>query len=143
MPAPLPPAPEALPKAQPTRPLPAPARWLLVAFAWLCLGLAVLGMFLPLLPTVPFLLLAAWAAARSSPRLAHWLETHPRFGPFIVDWRSHGVVRRRNKWKATIAMAVSAAVILLMVGFRWAAAAGIGSMATVLVWLWLRPEAPA
>jgi len=122
--------------------LPAPARWLLIAFAWLCLGLAVLGVFLPLLPTVPFLLLAAWAAARSSPRLLAWLEGHPRFGPMIRDWRRDGVVRRSSKWKATAAMAFSAVVILLVVKKPWAAAAGIVCMATVLCWLWLRPEQP-
>ncbi|WP_367181194.1 YbaN family protein [uncultured Ramlibacter sp.] len=122
--------------------LPAPARWLLLALAWLCLGLAILGVFLPLLPTVPFLLLAAWAAARSSPRLSAWLEGHPRFGPHLRDWRRAGVVRRRSKWQATAVMATSAVLVLLLVQKTWAAATAIACMATVLCWLWLRPEQP-
>ena len=135
----------AMPEPTPDPPpaaLPAPARWALVAFAWICLGLAVLGVFLPLLPTVPFLLLAAWAAARSSPRLSRWLEQHPRFGPLLRDWRSAGVVRRRSKWQATAVMSASAVLIVLVVKNLWAAGAAIGCMATVLCWLWLRPEEP-
>ena len=54
------------------------------------------------------LLLAAWAAGHSSPRLSQWLQTHPRFGAHITDWQRAGVVRRRAKWTATVAMAVSA-----------------------------------
>jgi uncharacterized membrane protein YbaN (DUF454 family) len=136
---PPPPAPE------PTAPRPhaaAPVRWLLLLLALLSLALAVLGIFLPLLPTVPFVLLAAWAAARSSPRLEQALLDHPRFGPPIRDWQSSGVVRRRAKWAATIAMAVSATGMLLAVPSAWARVAAVGFMAAVLAWLWRRPEQP-
>jgi uncharacterized membrane protein YbaN (DUF454 family) len=118
----------------------APVRWALLLVAVASLGLAVLGIFLPVLPTVPFLLVAAWAAARSSPRLSHWLEHHPRFGTLIRDWRAGGVVRRRTKWNATVAMALSAVLILLTVTKPWAAALAIGTMTCVLAWLWRRPE---
>ncbi len=117
-----------------------PLRWLLIAVACLCIALAVAGIFLPVLPTVPFLLLAAWAAARSSPRLLAWLEGHPHFGQPLRDWRSAGVVRRRAKWSATIVMSVSAVSLLWLVSLRWAAGLAIACMAVVLVWLWLRPE---
>ena len=120
--------------------LPAAARWCLLALAVASLGLGILGLFLPVLPTVPFVLLAAWAAGHSSPRLSHWLKTHPRFGAHITDWQRAGVVRRRAKWTATVAMATSAAATWLLMGDHWAALVAVAFMACVLVWLWLRPE---
>jgi uncharacterized membrane protein YbaN (DUF454 family) len=120
-----------------------PARLLFLSLAVVSLFLAVLGVFLPLLPTVPFVLLAAWAAARSSPRLERALLDHPRFGPALRDWRLAGVVRRPAKVAASIAMAVSASIVLLVVPNRWAQAAALGCMAAVLLWLWRRPERAA
>lgn len=58
-------------------------RILLIAAGFFCVGLGVLGIFLPVLPTVPFLLLAAACFARSSDRFYGWLTGHPRFGPLI------------------------------------------------------------
>ncbi len=124
--------------AQP--PLPAAVRGALLALALLSLALAIVGVFLPVVPTVPFVLLAAWAAARSSPRLTLWLERHPRMGPTIVDWRRGGVVRRSAKWTATVLMALSAATMLLMFPGNWLPFVAIACMAIVLAWLWRRPE---
>jgi len=125
------------------KPLPAAARWCLLALAVLSLVLGIVGLFLPMLPTVPFLLLAAWAAGYSSPRLSRWLENHPRLGPPISDWRRAGLVSRRAKWVATAAMTASAITSLLVLRAHWAAVAAVAAvaiMAGVLVWLWLRPE---
>ena len=119
---------------------PAPARWCLLALAILSLALGIAGIFLPVLPTVPFLLLAAWAASHSSPRLSHWLENHPRLGPPITDWRRAGLVSRRSKWAATAAMTASAIATLLLLRAHWAGVAAVAVMACVLAWLWLRPE---
>ncbi|CAA9417442.1 MAG: hypothetical protein AVDCRST_MAG51-1819 [uncultured Ramlibacter sp.] len=115
-------------------------RWLLLLLAVASLVLAVIGLFLPVVPSVPFVLLAAWAAARSSPRLSRWLENHPRMGPYIRDWRNGGVVSRRAKWMATALMSVSAAGMLLFAGPRWQVFAGLAALAAVLLWLWFRPE---
>lgn len=120
--------------------LPAAARWLLLVLAVFSLVLGMLGLFLPLLPTVPFLLLAAWAAGHSSPRLLHWLERHPLFGPLITDWRRAGVVSRRAKWTATIVMSASAITTVLLLSVHWSALAAVAVMSCVLVWLWMRPE---
>lgn len=115
-------------------------RWLLLLLAVASLVLAVIGLFLPVVPTVPFVLLAAWAAARSSPRLSKWLESHPRMGPHIRDWRQGGVVRRPAKWMATAMMSISGAGMLFFAGARWQVLATLGFLAAVLVWLWFRPE---
>ena len=128
------------PPARPTRPLPRVARWVLLVFAGLCLVLAVIGVILPGMPTTVFLLMAAWAAARSSPRLHAWLLGHRLFGPMLRDWENGRCVSRRAKWSAAATMAV-AAVVLVWTGHRpWIAAVGIGCMAIVLAWLWQRPE---
>jgi uncharacterized membrane protein YbaN (DUF454 family) len=123
-----------------TRPLPLAVRVALLALALLSLGMAVVGIFLPVVPTVPFVLLAAWAAARSSPKLNAWLEAHPRMGPMIVDWRRGGVVRRGAKWTASGLMGLSAVSMLVLFPGRWLPYVAIACMATVLVWLWRRPE---
>lgn len=115
-------------------------RWLNFLLALLSLALGILGAFLPVLPTVPFILLAAWFAARGSPRLLAWLENHPQFGRHIRDWRYGGVVSRKAKWAATTMMSLSAAIILLTVGKPWAQALSIGTMVAVGAWLWRRPE---
>lgn len=113
--------------------------WLLLAYA--SLGLGIVGIFVPGLPTTVFILLAAYAAARGSERLHDWLLAHPLFGPMIRDWQAHGAVARHAKWTATATMLVCAAIMLLAAP-RWAAYVGIACMATVAVWLWLRPEPP-
>jgi uncharacterized membrane protein YbaN (DUF454 family) len=83
------------------------ARWFWLALGGLALVLAVAGAVLPLLPTTPFLLLAAWAFARSSPRLEAWLLDHARFGPVIADWRREGAVSRPVKRTAVLVMAAT------------------------------------
>lgn len=126
-----------------THPAPTVARGvkrvLLQLLAIVSLVLAVLGVILPGLPTTPFVLLAAWAAARSSPRLAAWLERHRLFGPMIRDWQAGGRVSRRAKWSATVAM-LACAAIMWWLSPRWGALLGSVTMAVVGTWLWLRPE---
>lgn len=112
--------------------------YLLLAVAALVMG--VVGIFLPLLPTVPFILLAAWAAGRSSPRLQQWIESHPRFGSHVRHWRERGAVSRPAKRAAAAAMAASA-LLLYAIAPTWSAVAATAVMATVLAWLWQRPEA--
>ncbi|KQP23513.1 YbaN family protein [Pseudorhodoferax sp. Leaf267] len=134
--------------ADATRPAPAPAplaapwRWLLLLLAWVSLATGVVGIFVPGLPTTVFLLVAAWAAARSSPRLHRWLLAHPVFGKPIADWERGGWVSRRSKWNASVAMSLCAGLLWWTANRWWVAALATGCMAAVLCWLWLRPEPP-
>jgi uncharacterized protein len=79
--------------------------WLLAG--WLALLLGMLGIFLPLLPTTPFVLLAAWCFARGSARCEAWLLNHRRFGPLVRDWRERRAVPLRAKQLAVLTMALS------------------------------------
>lgn len=112
--------------------------WRTIAVLALLLG--IIGLLLPIMPTVPFLLVAAWAGGKGWPVLEQKLLAHPKYGPQIIAWRKYGVVKRQPKVIASVMMAGSA----LMLGFSPAPFAVkfavIGIMATVAVWLWLRPE---
>ena len=114
--------------------------WL--ALAWTCVGLASAGVALPLVPTTPFLLVAAWAAARSSPELEAWLYRHPRFGPLLRDWRDHRALRPRTKTVALLLLAAS--WLLMMATVDSPVARGVASviMLAVAVFLATRPHGP-
>jgi hypothetical protein len=115
-------------------------RWAWWLLAYASLGIGLVGIVLPGLPTVPFVLLAAFAAGRGSARLHRWLLAHRQFGPMIRDWQAEGAVSRRSKWLATLMMAACAAVMFLTAPRTWMAAAGTAVMAVVALWLWRRPE---
>jgi uncharacterized membrane protein YbaN (DUF454 family) len=114
-------------------------RLLLYAFAVLCLVLGLIGVVVPGMPTTVFILMAAWAAARSSPRLHAWLLNHRLFGPLLHNWENGRTVSRRAKWSATVTMAVCAVIVSFTAHRAWLAVLAIACMATVLAWLWSRP----
>jgi uncharacterized membrane protein YbaN (DUF454 family) len=105
----------------------------------LCVCFGALGVFLPLLPTVPFMLLAAFCFARSSPQLHDWLLSHPVFGTPIMDWQERGAISRRGKIAATLSIA-AVFVLSLALGVRMAI---LGVQAAVLIgvltFIWTRP----
>jgi uncharacterized membrane protein YbaN (DUF454 family) len=85
----------------------------------LSLAAGTAGIVLPLVPTVPFVLLAAFCFANSSPRLEHWLVEHRRFGPHIRSWREARSISRAGKRAAWGAFAASAAVGLVALPLPW------------------------
>ncbi len=120
-------------------------RWAWWLLAYASLGTGIVGIFVPILPTTVFILIAAYAASRGSDRLHRYLLQHPRFGPAIRDWQVYGAVSRRSKWAATLMMMASASVLLAImfsVGSHrwWMVALPIACMSVVALWLWLRPE---
>lgn len=118
-------------------------KWMWWAFAYLALGLGIVGVIVPLMPTTVFILIAAYCAARGSDTLHRKLLEHRVFGPMIRDWQATGAVSRKAKYMAIGSMAVCAVILLLVTPKWWIAAIGIGCMAVVGTWLWLRPEPAA
>lgn len=119
-----------------------PLRHLWTLGGMVSFGLGAAGVFLPLLPTVPFMLLAAFCFARGSEPFHRWLLAHPRFGPAIRDWRAHGAISRRGKRAAVAAIAGTFALSLLL-GIP---AIGLGlqalALAGVLLFIMTRPDGP-
>lgn len=95
---------------------PTPVRWPFAALAYFFVGVAFIGVVVPGLPTVPFLLLAAWAASRGSRRLHDWLYRHPRFGPSLAAWRDERAISRRSKVSAVVLLLASWLLLLWQVG---------------------------
>lgn len=110
-------------------------------FASGCLAflLGAIGIVLPLLPTVPFMILAAFCFAESSPRLHSWLLNHPVLGPPIQDWRRSGAISRRAKIAATISIAVVYGISLITVGKAWVLVVQAAVLCAVLIFIWSRP----
>ncbi|MEL6964146.1 MAG: YbaN family protein [Pseudomonadota bacterium] len=107
------------------------------------LTLGVIGLVLPLLPTTPFIILAAYCYARSSKRMHDWLLEHKVFGPLIDDWRRYGAIRRPAKIMATLSVIV---VLLISLAFRVSfTILTIQTIALlgVLVFIWTRPNGDA
>lgn len=114
------------------------ALWL--AAGLVALGLGIIGLFLPLLPTVPFVLLAAFFFARSSERLHGYLLKHPKFGPMLEQWEERRAISRRAKWAASISMAASVAIAValglkpVIIGIQAAVLLSVG------IYIWTRAE---
>ena len=68
-----------------------------LSLGWICVGLAFVGIFIPGIPTTPFLIVALWAFAKSSKKFHKWLLNHKRFGPLLRNWESHKVVPQKAK----------------------------------------------
>jgi len=89
---------------------------------WICVGLGIIGALLPLMPTTVFLLIAAWAFAKSSPRWHQWLREHPRFGHMVCCWEEHHAMPTKAKRIAWGMLALSWSITVLIFGLlSWAA----------------------
>jgi len=112
--------------------------WIISGLFALAFGL--LGVVLPLLPTVPFLLLAAFCFARSSERLHRWLVDHPTLGPPIEDWNRSGAIRRRAKIAATVSVAAAFGLSIVLDVRLTILLIQAGVLSLVLLFIWTRPE---
>ncbi len=105
-----------------------------------CVALAIVGIVIPLLPTVPFLLLAAFFFARSSSRLHNWLLSHRVFGPLITDWTRSGSINLRAKRLATLSILAVLAVSLAF-GVPWfVVTIQLVVLGIILIFIWTRPN---
>ncbi len=118
-----------------------PFRLLTICFGWISLIFGIVGIFLPLLPTTPFVLLSAYCFSRSSPQLHHWLLNQPRLGPMIQNWEQNGSISQNAKITATVLI-----IVLFAISFLWLhisffikgilLCTGTG----VLTFIWTRPS---
>lgn len=113
---------------------------LLVCAGGICVGLGVLGVVLPLLPTTPFLLLAAACYAHSSERFYVWLLTNRIFGQYIRDWRDNrGIPLATKIWVIAIMLATMAATAIFFVPLMPVRILLIVIGASVSVYIWRQP----
>lgn len=116
-------------------------RLIWASFGILALILGVIGIVTPLLPTVPFLLLAAFCFSKSSERLHHWLITHPVLGPPIENWNRSGAISKKSKQLATGSM-LAVFVISLVIGLAPLILIIQGAvLCCVAIFIWSRPSA--
>ncbi|MCC2615073.1 YbaN family protein [Aestuariibacter halophilus] len=93
--------------------------FLSLLLAYLFLGLAIIGIFIPGLPTVPFLLLTAWFAARGTEKLHQWLYAHPSLGKLLIDWEQQKAISKRSKLLAVFMLIVSWWIMHFNVENKW------------------------
>jgi uncharacterized membrane protein YbaN (DUF454 family) len=113
-------------------------RYFLFSAGCLSLFLGIIGIFLPLLPTTPFVLLAVTCLAKSSPKLHRWIITHPYFGPIIVNWNEHRCLTKQVKIKATFFIVISFSLSILFVNKAMASVFLLAMMLCLLVFIWSR-----
>ena len=103
--------------------------------------IGVVGLFLPVLPTTVFLLMAAWCFTNGSPKLNNWLLTHPHLGPPIIEWRAHGVIPARAKVLAIVMMSLSLGYLALFSAApTWVVALVGGILLCVATFILTRPS---
>lgn len=111
--------------------------WLAAGIFFVALG--TLGIFLPLLPTVVFYLLAAWCFGKSHPEWAERLYNHPTHGHHLREWRDRRAISRKGKVAAILAMSTSVGFVALTLGGWWILIP-LGVLAVLGPWIWTRNE---
>lgn len=115
-------------------------RALWVSLAALSFGTGVLGIFLPLLPTTVFMLMAVYCASRGSPRFEAWIRSRHYVGPLLVTWEQERAIPRRAKLAAVSMIALSALITAWSLGPGWTRWGVITLLMLIAVWLATRPE---
>lgn len=117
-------------------------RWAYKALGFLCVGLAAIGVALPVMPTTIFLIVAAWSFARSSESLNLWLHQHRLFGPLLLDWEDHGVIRSPAKVAAIGMIGLSFGIAFLSGSPPWVLAPLALVLGAVSLFIVSRPSVP-
>jgi uncharacterized protein len=102
-------------------------------------GLGLIGIALPIMPTVPFLLVAAVCFARSNPEWEQRLLDHRHYGPPLRDWRERRAISRRAKIAAVLAMSLGVGFTWFAVGWPWVMIS-ISVLVLAGSWIWTRNE---
>ena len=118
-------------------------RPLLFTLGWIFFSAGLVGVFLPVLPTTPFMLVALWCFSRSSPRFHNWLYGHQLFGPPLRQWNDYGVIPLTAKVIAIFFMTGS---LIYMFGFSvaptWIKVLMLTVMAIGVTFILTKPSKP-
>lgn len=118
-----------------------PARLLFFVFGLLTFAIGFVGVFLPILPTTPFMLLALWAFGKSSARFESWLLTHKRFGPSLRNWQAHRVIPIHGKVLAVVGVLSSFFYVVFAKDVPWYGLLCMGLLLSgVLCYILRRPS---
>ncbi len=105
-------------------------RPLLFILGWISVILGFIGALLPIMPTTPFLILAAYLFSKSSPKFHAWLLNLPKFGPIIQEWESQKTIKKDVKITAIALLSVSMMGTLIFVNVSW-------KIKSILVFIWI------
>lgn len=111
-----------------------------VALAGISFSIGVLGIFLPLLPTTVFMLMAVYCASKGSPRFEAWIRSRHYVGPLLVTWEQERAIPRRAKLAAVSVIALSALIVVWSLGQGWLRWAVVALLLVIALWLATRPE---
>ena len=114
-------------------------RTILIIIGWLAVALGTLGVVLPLLPTTPFILLAAWCFSRSSPRFHHWLLYRSWFGGYLRHWQKYRAMPTGAKPRAIILILATFALSLWLVEILWVRILLLAILTCLLIFIWRIP----
>ena len=114
-------------------------RILLLSLGWLAIVLGTLGIVLPLLPTTPFVLLAAWCFARSSPRFHYWLLWKSPFGRYIRHWQQHRAMPPGAKMRAMLLIVITFSISIYLVNLLWVRILLGAMLCMLLLFMWRIP----
>ena len=114
-------------------------KYMYMSIGFLCVGLAYIGFVTPGIPFSIFLVIAAWAFAKSSKRMEAWLYNHPWFGKFLTNWTKKRVFPTKGKYAMLLVMASTLAFTYYMTANLNAVLWSGGFMAMVAVWAWRYP----
>lgn len=114
-------------------------RIILIIIGWIAVVLGTLGVVLPLLPTTPFMLLAAWCFARSSPRFHDWLLYRSWFGGYLRHWQKHRAMPSGAKPRAIVFILLTFGVSLWLVEMMWVRGLLLVILACLLIFMWRIP----
>lgn len=117
-------------------------------FLWLLAGLTAVavgavGLVVPLLPTTPFLLVAAFAFGRSSERLTKWLREHGTLGPLVNNWHRDGSIDRKTKWSSIVVIVATPLITWLLDAPLWVVIVQVVVLSTAAVFILTRPSPTA
>ena len=112
-----------------------------ITLGWLCVIVGLIGAFLPILPTTPFLILAAYFFSRGSKKLHTWLLARPKVGPLIRDWEDYGLIGKKAKIYCTASIILLFSLTFFLTNYViWIKVTLISVAVSILIFICSRPQ---